>query len=82
MRFCLFIDGLDEYEGEYQDIIDLLINILKFPNIKTCLSSRLFYDFSKAFACLLVVRLQDLTFNDIKHFIDDELGANYQIQDL
>jgi hypothetical protein len=82
MRFCLFIDGLDEYEGEYQDIIDLFTKISKFPNVKTCLSSRPLYEFSRAFSSLPGVRLQDLTFNDIKQFIDDELGANDQMQDL
>jgi hypothetical protein len=82
MRFCLFIDGLDEYDGDYQDIIDLFKKISKFANVKTCLSSRPLYDFSRAFSSLPGVRLQDLTFNDIKQFVDDELGASVQMQDL
>jgi hypothetical protein len=82
MRFCLFIDGLDEYEGDFQEIINLFTKISKFPNVKTCLSSRPLYDFSRAFSSLPGVRLQDFTFNDIKQFVDDELGANCQMQDL
>jgi hypothetical protein len=57
-------------------MINLFTKISKFLNVKTCLSSRPLYDFSRAFSSLPGVRLQDLTFNDIKQFVNDELGAN------
>lgn len=39
-RFCVFVDGLDEYEGEIQDLLSLLLNVQQRSNIKMCLASR------------------------------------------
>jgi hypothetical protein len=81
-RFCLFIDGLDEYDGDPFDIINLFTNISKLPNVKLCLSSRPIYEFVKAFRSRPTLRLQDLNFNDIKQYVDDELGANDLMREL
>jgi hypothetical protein len=75
-RFCLFVDGLDEYDGDPFNIINLFTNISKLPNVKLCLSSRPIYEFVNAFRSYPTLRLQDLSFNDIKQYVDDELGAN------
>lgn len=82
LRFCLFVDGLDEYDGDPFDIIDLFMRISKSPYVKLCLSSRPLYDFVKAFRAFPTLRLQDLNFNDIKQYVDDKLGANHQMQEL
>jgi hypothetical protein len=82
LRFCLFVDGLDEYDGDPFDIIDLFMRISQSPNVKLCLSSRPLYDFVKSFKAFPTLRLQDLNFNDIKQYVDDELGANHQMQEL
>jgi hypothetical protein len=81
-RFCLFIDGLDEYDGDPFDIINLFTSISKLPNVKLCLSSRPIYEFVKAFRSRPTLRLQDLNFNDIKQYVDDELGANDLMREL
>lgn len=39
-KFCFFIDGLDEYDGEEKDIIRLLQELSSSKNIKICVSSR------------------------------------------
>jgi hypothetical protein len=82
LRFCLFVDGLDEYDGDPFDIIDLFMRISKSPYVKLCLSSRPLYDFVKAFRAFPTLRLQDLNFNDIKQYVDDKLRANHQMQEL
>lgn len=81
-RFCLFVDGLDEYDGDYPEIIDLFLKISNLKNIKVCLSSRPLRDFVVSFKPFPKLRLQDLTFNDIKQYVDDELGAHPQMQEL
>jgi hypothetical protein len=81
-RFCLFVDGLDEFDGDPLDIIKLFTRISKLPNVKMCLSSRTLYDFVKAFRSSPTLRLQDLTFNDIKKYVDDELGVNNHMKEL
>jgi hypothetical protein len=40
MRFCFFIDGLDEYGGEHTDIIRIIQSLAASPSIKFCVSSR------------------------------------------
>ncbi|KAI1347005.1 hypothetical protein F5Y01DRAFT_296381 [Xylaria sp. FL0043] len=39
-RFCFFVDGLDEYDGEEKDIIRLLQELSSSKHIKICASSR------------------------------------------
>ncbi|KAJ8126063.1 hypothetical protein O1611_g7575 [Lasiodiplodia mahajangana] len=39
-KFCFFIDGLDEYDGDEKDIIRLLQELLSSKHIKICASSR------------------------------------------
>ncbi|RWA04840.1 hypothetical protein EKO27_g10260 [Xylaria grammica] len=39
-KFCFFIDGLDEYDGEEKDIINLLRELSVSRHIKICTSSR------------------------------------------
>ncbi|KAE9366867.1 hypothetical protein N431DRAFT_471897 [Stipitochalara longipes BDJ] len=80
LRFCLFVDGLDEYAGDPFDIIGLFKRISKLPNVKLCLSSRPDYD--RMFRSFPTLRLQDLNFSDIKQYVDDELGDNDLMQEL
>ncbi|KAN0092090.1 hypothetical protein V8E51_017937 [Hyaloscypha variabilis] len=82
LRFCLFVDGLDEYDGDSFDIIDLFTRISTFSNVKLCLSSRPLYQFVRMFRSFPKLRLQDLNFGDIKRYVDDELGDNYLMQEL
>ncbi|KAF2643043.1 hypothetical protein P280DRAFT_538892 [Massarina eburnea CBS 473.64] len=39
-KFCFFIDGLDEYDGEEKDMIELLTALSLSEHIKICVSSR------------------------------------------
>ena len=79
MKFCFFIDGLDEYCGDPQDIINLLDwLVVSSDHIKLCVSSRPWPIFRHHFdlnpCCRLY--LQDLTRKDIKEFVHDELESN------
>jgi len=40
VKFCFFIDGLDEYEGAPVTIIQLVEILKRSPNVKICVSSR------------------------------------------
>ena len=40
-KICFFIDGLDEFDGKPEDLLGLLQNLLRFPNIKLCVESYL-----------------------------------------
>ncbi|CZR63769.1 uncharacterized protein PAC_13666 [Phialocephala subalpina] len=40
VRFCFFVDGLDEYEGDSVKVINVLHQLSASPAIKLCVSSR------------------------------------------
>jgi hypothetical protein len=65
VKICLFIDGLDEYEGNHGDLADIFLNLSASPNIKICVSSRPLLIFEDAFGNAPGLRLQDLTSPDI-----------------
>ncbi|KAK4552268.1 hypothetical protein LTR86_010438 [Recurvomyces mirabilis] len=78
IRFCFFIDGLDEYDGDHSDIVEVISTLAKSPYIKICVSSRPWNVFSGAYGkdgkCKLL--LQDLTKSDIENYVSDTLMAN------
>jgi hypothetical protein len=43
LKICLFIDGLDEYEGEASDMADLFTNMVTSDNIKIASQADLWY---------------------------------------
>lgn len=77
--FCLFIDGLDEYEETLQDDYKVLIRTLKEwvhlskGGIKICVSSREYNVFENAFLPEKRIRLQDVTRVDMERYARDML---------
>ncbi|WQF87731.1 Putative NACHT nucleoside triphosphatase, P-loop containing nucleoside triphosphate hydrolase [Colletotrichum destructivum] len=73
VRFCFFIDGLDEYtagEDRYyglcEDLIETLIELALVPEIKICASSRPWSSFVESFgAGEWQLKMEDLTKDDI-----------------
>ena len=80
MRFCFFIDGLDEYEGDHQEICDILRDLASGDHIKICVSSRPWPVFQSALGTDVsnMLALQELTRNDIQVFVQDKLGADHR----
>lgn len=39
-RYCFFIDGLDEYNGDEEDLVNILAIFDNNPHVKLCVSSR------------------------------------------
>ncbi|KAM0801883.1 hypothetical protein BDR22DRAFT_790751, partial [Usnea florida] len=77
-RLCLFIDGLDEIDGNQNDLVDLLQNMVRGPNIKICLSSRPDRSFINAFTSTAMLRLEDLTKKDIKLYVSRKLEGAWR----
>jgi hypothetical protein len=83
LRFCFFIDGLDEYDGLGGDIADHVRSVSSQSTYaKFCVSSRPWSVFETVFRGSPNLRLQDLTEDDVRAFVNDKLGSNEQIQDL
>ncbi|KAI3580262.1 hypothetical protein IWW34DRAFT_804884 [Fusarium oxysporum f. sp. albedinis] len=81
-RFCIFIDGLDEFEPGVQDGLDYidLVNVLRQwtihadGNLKLCLSSREEGVFMDEYASEPSFRLQDLTRFDMQNYVRSRLS--------
>ncbi|TQW00576.1 P-loop containing nucleoside triphosphate hydrolase [Cordyceps javanica] len=81
-KLCFFIDGLDEYGAEHSDIISLTTQCAALPNVKFCLSSRPLRVFEEAFVGLPTLRLQDLTHDDLCHYVLDCLYSQPRMHQL
>jgi hypothetical protein len=84
VRFCFFVDGLDEYYGDHEDLIELVKNTAKSSNIKLCVSSRPWNVFQQAFgdSSTYHLKLEDLTRDDIRRFTEDRLFQDKRFQAL
>ena len=83
-KFCFFIDGLDEYDGDHEDIIRILEDFTTLPQIKVCTSSRPWSVFVDAFGWTLgrKLLLEDLTREDICCYVTDLLDKDEQFVHL
>ncbi|KAF2103047.1 hypothetical protein NA57DRAFT_72032 [Rhizodiscina lignyota] len=78
MRFGFFIDGLDEYDGNHRDLLDVLKSLSSIACIKFCVSSRPWPIFEREFDRNKNRRLylQDLTREDIALYVRSTIGAD------
>jgi hypothetical protein len=78
-HLCLFIDGLDEYQGDHQDLIEI-IQYLSQLKIKICVASRPWNVFEETFGRLPQLRMQDLNEPDIQLYVRDKLFHRQDFQ--
>jgi hypothetical protein len=87
VKFCLLIDGLDEFAELKRTHIDLLMALRRpshSQNIKILVSSRLWTVFDDEFRneANWHLKLEDVTRNDIKRCVVDKFSAHTQFQVL
>ena len=76
-KFCFLVDGLDEYEGDQSELVELFSHVAAIPNIKLCASSRPWEVFKAAYETSnRCFNLQDLTRSDIEIYVTNHLEAN------
>ncbi|KAF5002501.1 hypothetical protein FGRMN_326 [Fusarium graminum] len=81
---CLFIDGLDEFDGDHRQIIDFFKGLtIKHKSLKLCLSSRPWDVFEQAFGTSVPnTKLQDLSYEDMYRYTKDTLMTNARLRRL
>ncbi|CAG8953406.1 hypothetical protein HYFRA_00010154 [Hymenoscyphus fraxineus] len=81
-RFCFFIDGLDEYSGDHQELVLLMNDLSKLTSIKLCVSSRPWNIFQNSFSqnSEQQLKLEDLTRDDIRKYVRNHLEENPKFQ--
>ncbi|KAI0447575.1 hypothetical protein F4803DRAFT_269231 [Xylaria telfairii] len=83
-KVCLFIDGLDEFEGDYWRLSQRLVKWCASDDIKLCVSSRPKNEFSKAFDKVpgaIRLCLHELTRTDMLHFVRDTFEKDQRYAD-
>lgn len=81
-RFCVFIDGLDEFTGDFRDAITFIKELTTNPCFKVVVSSRPIPDCRARFEHCPGLRLQDLTRRDMTKYVDDVIGGHKHMEKL
>ncbi|KAL6717824.1 hypothetical protein ACLMJK_003909 [Lecanora helva] len=84
-KVFLLVDGLDEFDGTdeaREDLLDLLVTLPSSDRVKLCLSSRPWNIFRDALGSFPQVKLENLTQNDIRSYIQQRLYGNGRFQRL
>ncbi|KAL4882066.1 hypothetical protein BJY04DRAFT_217758 [Aspergillus karnatakaensis] len=81
-KFAFFIDGLDEFEGNHVEMVNLLLRWvnLQTSNVKICVSSRDWIVFQDLFDSFPRIRLHELTHHDIRGLVESTLDINQQFR--
>ncbi|KAK8860141.1 hypothetical protein PGQ11_010875 [Apiospora arundinis] len=83
-KLCLFVDGLDEFEGDHEAIIHFFRGLAEGEQgsqIKLCLSSRPWPVFERAFEYAVPnLKLQASNFQDMMRYTIDKLSTNESLR--
>lgn len=74
-RFCIFIDGLDEFDGDHSDMVETLLRLSESSHLKLCIASRPWNVSEIGFGGehRHKIYIQDLTHQDIVKFTRSRL---------
>lgn len=82
-RICFFVDGLDEFDGAHDSLLSLLQNLLRNNiHVKCCVASRPWVLFQDAFETKPHLRIESLTYNDIKHYVTSKFTFDPEFSKL
>ncbi len=79
---AIFVDGLDEFDGDHRRLIELIKKFHSRPGIKVCISSRPWNEFRDAFASCPQLRMEMLTWKDIEIYVGTRLRENLAFAEL
>jgi hypothetical protein len=88
VKFCFFVDGLDEYDisngGSSNDLVRVLDELANSPDIKICVSSRPWNEFRDHFAQDpdRFLTLEKLTKPDMWRYVNETLEKNPRFREL
>lgn len=82
-KVALFVDGLDEFEGDLEPLISTMHDVISYSSsVKLCTASRPWNEFQEAFRDLPSLRLQDLTRSDIQKYVEARFNENQKYMAL
>lgn len=76
-RVCLFIDGLDEFDGDHLDMMETLVNLSQSPILKLCVSSRPWNVFETSLGqSSSKIYMHEITHDDILNYTRNRLATH------
>ena len=87
LNVLFFVDALDEYEGNYRDLIRVIQNsfISRGPsmvNVKFCLASRSYPAFANAFGSCPGLLVHENTRDDVQWYARQQIASSIQCRDI
>ncbi|PMD46947.1 hypothetical protein L207DRAFT_560602 [Hyaloscypha variabilis F] len=82
LRLCFLVDGLDELDGDHEQLSETFKRVSALDNVKICVSSRPWVVFEDCFRGFPRLRLQDLTQIDIEHYIRQKIENHASFRNL
>ncbi|KAI1246353.1 hypothetical protein MGN70_013252 [Eutypa lata] len=82
LKFCFFIDGLDEYSGNCWEGISTIKALTRNPTVKIVVLSRPIPGCVQSLSGFPKLQLQDLIRQDISNYIEDILGSYQYVKRL
>lgn len=81
-KIFLFIDGVDEFDGDHAEITEFFRHLASSASFKIILSSRPIPACVEAFKTFPGLRLQDLTQADIRAYVEGNIGRHERMDML
>lgn len=75
-KVCIFVDGLDEFAGDCDDLVAYFKQLVDAYPIKLCVASRPWEVFRDALQHNPRLQMEDLTHNDIQNYVTCRLQDN------
>ncbi|KAF2443978.1 hypothetical protein P171DRAFT_23043 [Karstenula rhodostoma CBS 690.94] len=75
-RYFFMIDGLDEFDGDHKELVDLVTSAAAKPHVKVCVASRPWLVFADRFEHRPKLFLEQLTERDIRKYVGDAFQGN------
>ena len=82
LRLFLLIDGLDEFDGDHGELVDMIVGVTRLPHVKICIASRPWLVFEDVFKNGPNLLLEQLTYDDIKLYITTKFNENRRYSHL
>lgn len=82
-KICIFVDGLDEFGDSHEELIQTVKLWTDYSrHVKVCVASRPWNIFQDSLGKSPSMRLEDLTRDDIKKFVQSKFIADTEFEDL
>lgn len=81
-RLAIFIDGLDEYDGDLEELVDFVKELHQNHKVKLCISSRPWNTFKDAFKAYPSLRMEQHTRPDIEKYVRERMADSEGLREL